>query len=264
MKVLMCTDIEGVAGVVSFEDQSARDGRYYDDARRLLTAEINAAVEGMLEADVEDVLVFDGHGAGGVYYEDLHADARLLHGRPSAPRSVLDPCFAGYDVCVMVGQHAMAGVPTSNQNHTQNSRTIDYYKLNGRLIGEIAQFALYVGDLGLPLIFLSGEAEACREAEELVPGITTTSVKQGMSRNSAISVAAPRSRALIREGAKRAIENQRQEPLPPLVWEAPFLLEKRFFFTHDADAAAAQPGAERVDAQTVRCRGDEIREIIYT
>ncbi len=57
----------------------------------------------------------------------------------------------------MIGQHAMAGLRTSNQNHTQNSRRVDYYKLNGKLIGEIAQFSLYNGALGLPMIFLSGE-----------------------------------------------------------------------------------------------------------
>jgi D-aminopeptidase len=40
-------------------------------------------------------------------------------------------------------------------------------------------------------------------------------------------------------------------------------LEKRFFFTDEADAAAQQPGAERVDDQTVRLRGEDIREIVY-
>ena len=51
----------------------------------------------------------------------------------------------------------MASVGRSNQNHTQKSRSIDYYNLNGRPIGEIAQFALY-----------SGEEAACRDAEDMV------------------------------------------------------------------------------------------------
>jgi len=51
----------------------------------------------------------------------------------------------------------MAGVATSNHNHTQSSRNIDYYKLIGQMIGEIAQCALYFGDFDQPLIFLSGE-----------------------------------------------------------------------------------------------------------
>ena len=263
MKIFMCTDIEGVAGVVSFPDQSYEGGKYHDQAKRLATREVNAAVDGLLDAGVEDVLVVDGHGPGGLNFEELHEAARLIHGRPSAPRSVRDPVVAEYDACVMIGQHAMAGVPTSNQNHTQSSRSIDHYKLNGKLIGEIGQFGLYHGAFGMPLIFLSGEDDACREAEDLVPGITTVSVKQGLSRNAAISISAIEARRRIRGGITKAVDRHRKYPVLPLVWDQPFVLEKRFFFTHEADAAASQPGAERVDGQTVCYRGNEIREIVY-
>ena len=263
MKIFMGTDMEGVAGIVSFTDQSFPDGRYYDAGKKLVTAEINAAVDGLLEGGVEDVLVIDGHGAGAISFEDLHPSAKLLHGRPAAPRPVRDPIVAEYDACVMIGQHAMAGVSTSNQNHTQSSRTIDYYKLNGKLIGEIAQFALYQGNLGLPMIFLSGEEDACREAEDLIPGVTTASVKKGLSRGSAISLSAVEARRRIREGIQHAVERHRGSPIPPLVWDPPYVLEKRFFSTQDADAAASQPGAERVDGQTVRFHSENIREIVY-
>lgn len=263
MKILMGTDVEGVAGVVSFIDQSRNTGRYYDQTKRLATAEVNAAVTGLLAAGAEDVLVVDGHGPGGLSFEDIHPEARLLHGRPGAPRATRDPFLTECDVCVMIGQHAMAGIAQSNQNHTQNSRSIDYYKLNGHPIGEIAQFALYNGALGLPLIFLSGEEAACREAEELIPGIVTAAVKVGLGRNSAISLSAPKARGLIEERIQEAVASYRADPLPPLVWPGPFELEKRFFFTDEADAAAQQPGAERVDDQTVRYRGGDIREIVY-
>jgi D-amino peptidase len=262
-KVYVGTDMEGCAGIVSFEDQSYADGRYHDRGMRIVTAEVNAAIEGMLAAGVEDVLVADGHGSGAIWWEDLHPAAELIHGRPNGPRSGRDAIVAEYEACVMIGQHAMAGIATSNQNHTQSSRTIDYYKLNGQLIGEIAQFALHQGSLGLPLIFLSGEEAACREAEELIPGIVTTSVKKGLSRGSAISVSASVAHQRIREGIREAVERQRKEPLPPFTIEGPYVLEKRFFHTHEADAAADQPGAERVDGQTVRYRSEDIREIIY-
>jgi D-aminopeptidase len=41
------------------------------------------------------------------------------------------------------------------------------------------------------------------------------------------------------------------------------VLEKRYFHTDVADGAAAWPGAERVDAQTVRLRSDDVRAILY-
>jgi D-amino peptidase len=163
----------------------------------------------------------------------------------------------------MIGQHAMAGVLAGNMNHTQSSETIDYYRLNGRNIGEIAQFALFCGALGLPMIFLSGEEAACQEAEALIPGIRTAAVKQGLGRGCAISRSAPQAQECIRQGIGEAIERQRREPLAPLRWEAPYTLEIRYFHTDSADASAARPGAERVDSQTVRFHSDTLAEIIY-
>lgn len=263
MKVFMVTDMEGVAGVVSFTQQSYPDGKYYELAKKLETAEVNAAVDGLLDAGVEEILVWDGHGAGGISFEDLHPAAKLLHGRPSPPWSRLNEVIAQYDVCVMVGQHARAGVATGNQNHTQSSQSIDYYKLNGKPIGEIGQIALYFGAFGLPLIFLSGEEDACREAADLVDGITTVAVKQGLGRGSAISLSAQEARRRIRAGIKEAIDKQRADPIPPLVWDGPYVLEKRYFHTDVTDSAAAQPGVERVDSQTVRLYSEDIRQIIY-
>lgn len=263
MRVYVGTDIEGVAGVVSFTSQSYPDGKYYEHAKRLLTAEINAAVEGMLEKGVHDILVVDGHGPGGIVFEELHPEAKLLHGRPAAPRSVRDPIVEQYDVCIMLGQHSMAGNARGNLSHTQNSRSIESYTLNGVPIGEIAQFALYQGALGLPLIFLSGDDQACAEAEALISGITTTAVKTGLSRNSAISLSAQKAKTLIREGIMEAIKRHTSSPLAPLVWQPPFVLEKRYYHTDTADAAAAAPGAERIDELTVRLHSDSIRDIIY-
>ena len=160
MKVIMMTDLEGVAGVVSFNAQSYGEAKYYEEAKKLLTAEVNAAVDGLLSTGATDVLVNDGHGPGGIYFEDLHPAAKLMHGRPLAPAHIRQAVTRQYDVAVMVGQHAMAGVTGGNLAHTQSSRHIDYYKLNGKPIGEIAQWALYCGALGLPMIFLSGEKNA--------------------------------------------------------------------------------------------------------
>ena len=82
MKVIVGTDIEGVAGIVDFNTQAYDTGKYYEQAKRLLTAEVNAAVEGLIEAGVEEVLVVDGHGPGAIAYEDLKSPAKLMHGRP--------------------------------------------------------------------------------------------------------------------------------------------------------------------------------------
>ncbi len=261
--VYVGTDLEGVAGVVKFYEQTLPEGRYYQQARALLTAEVNAAVEGMLDMGVADILVGDLHGPGAILFEDLHPAAKLLHGRPLAPRAVIDEATKNCDVCMIIGQHAMAGTARGNMNHTQSSSTVDSYTLNGRPIGEIAQFALYRGAMGIPMIFLSGDEAACDEADQLIPGVTTVSVKKGLARNCAITLSADEARRRIGEGVKEAVEAHRADPVAPLNWPGPYVLEKRYFHTDSADSAAAAPGAERVDSQTVRFRSDDIRDIIY-
>ncbi len=263
MNILIGTDVEGCAGISIFEQETRGTAPYYERTKRLLTEEVNAAIEGMIEEGVDEMLVLDGHGPGGIDYETLHEKAKLLHGRPSAPRSERAEIIGRYDVCVMIGQHAMAGVKDGTMNHTQSSKNVESYTLNGKPIGEIAQFGLFNGAHGLPLIFLSGDMAACREAEDLIPNITTVAVKEGLSRQSAISVAKGESHRLIREGIKKAIQSHRKTPIAPLKWDPPFVLEKRFLFTELADVYDMNPLYNRIDAKTVRLEGNDITKLIY-
>ena len=66
MKVLLMTDMEGVAGVKNSEDWCMPDSRFYSVGCRLLTLEVNAAVEGFFAGGATYVQVADGHGAGGI------------------------------------------------------------------------------------------------------------------------------------------------------------------------------------------------------
>lgn len=265
MRAFVCTDLEGVAGVVSFADQTYPGGKYVEKSNHLLTAEVSACAQGLFDAGVAEVTVLDGHGPGAIVFEELHPDVRLVHGRPLDPgwRALLE----GFDVALFVGQHAMAGVPDGNLNHTQNSRAVTSISLNGRLVGEIGQFALEAGSYGVPVIFLSGDEAGCREVEALIPGVTTVAVKKGLGRNSAISIGAVRARQMIREGAVRAVERHRASPVAPLVWPGPYVLEKRYFSTDLTEqyraAARFDRSIEIVDPLTVRIRKADIREIVY-
>lgn len=263
-KVFILTDMEGVAGITSSEEQCLVGGRLFEQGKRLLTAEVNAAAEGAFEEGAAEVLVFDAHGPGGVDFETIHPKALLLHGRPLCRWSVLREVVERYDLTVVVGQHAMMGVERSVLNHTQSSATVEHYKLNGKLIGETAQWALFCGALGIPVIFLAGDHEACREAKEFVPGITTVAVKEGLSRSSAVTLSAPEARKRIRAGVRAAMQKQRRDPVAPLVWKGPFVLEKRYFHSNIPDLAyGTNRLAERVDGKTIRLKSDRILDVIY-
>jgi D-amino peptidase len=262
MRVFVMTDLEGVAGVASFEGDAYAGAPRLERARELLTAEVNAAVTGLFDGGAGEIVVMDGHGDGGVVYGDLDPRASLVHGRPLSPRWVdeLDGCAAA----IFVGQHAMAGTADGNLNHTQDSRTTACISLNGETIGEIGQFALLAGAHGVPAIFLSGDEAACREFTTLVPGTVTAAVKRGLGRNSAVSVSAVEARRRIREGARLALERHRTQPIAPLTRTPPYVLERRFFTTASVEPYLGRPGIEIVDELTIRARGNDLGAIIYT
>src|SRR5581483_8035437 len=108
MKIYMMTDLEGAAGVNRWIQTREGETPEKAAAMRLLTAEVNAAVTGILEADPDaDIVVYDGHGSGGIVFEEICPQAQvILHGRGMRTPYGLDPTF---DALFFIGQHAMAG-----------------------------------------------------------------------------------------------------------------------------------------------------------
>ncbi len=216
MRIFLMTDLEGVAGVLNFTDWCLPESRYFDLAKELLTAEVNAAVEGFLAAGAQEILVVDGHGAGGINPRLLHKRAELMRGLGMGWPFLLNE---GYDAVAWVGQHAKAGTAYAHLAHTQSLKYLDL-SVNGVSIGEFGQLALCAGELDVPAIFFSGDSAGCLEAQRLTPGIETVSVKRGTQSTSgdeldadaymrhntgAIHRHPERARELIREGAERAL-----------------------------------------------------------
>ena len=177
MKIMIMTDLEGVAGVLDFENWCRNDSRYKDKGKRLLSLEVNAAIEAFLQAGFDQIEVADGHGSGAIDPELLHPLARLRRGgfRPTYPMG-LD---RGVDAYAVVGQHAKSRTPYSHLTHTQSCATL-YCSVNGYEIGEFGEGAFCAAELGIPTIFASGEKALCLEAEELAPGIVCAAVKEGI------------------------------------------------------------------------------------
>jgi D-amino peptidase len=211
----MMTDLEGVAGICEGEkrdDTSAWNALRRERMSRLLTGEVNAAVDGLTEAGFDDIIVNDGHGSGSTLnYEMVDPRAIYMHGldRPFWLPFLDETC----DATGLVGGHAMACTKGANISHTM-SGAMRRWTFNDIEVGETGLQALIAGYFGVPFVFATGDEYLCREIEELVPGCVTVAVKQGTSQHSALTKAPERARELIREGAAQAAEAiDRVEPL---------------------------------------------------
>jgi D-aminopeptidase len=116
MKVHIISDMEGVAGIVKWEQTTGGDPMY-EEGRRLYTEEINAAIRGAKTAGATEIVVMDCHGAGGAYdFNSLlpelldPACEYVVQQEWTEYTSFLE---VGCDAALFVGMHAMAGTPES-------------------------------------------------------------------------------------------------------------------------------------------------------
>lgn len=254
MKLFIMTDVEGVAGVVNGCDYLTSQGRYYETARRLLTAEVNAAIQGFAQGGFDKFLVCDGHGAGAVNIELLDPRASYQRGWGSKPYPF--GMNESFDACAYVGQHAKAGTSFSHLTHT-GSWDVRDQRINGLSIGEYGEGALCAGELDLPVIFAAGEQALCDEAAALTPWVTTAAVLQGVCEQTGDHLTAAEyetchigaihlqpeaacklivSRAL--EAARRFVAER--ETFKPLVLTPPYKLERFFRPTNARPARVVQ------------------------
>ncbi len=82
MKVFILTDMEGVSGIIDLELQCFPKSPAFRQAQELLTGEVNAAVQGAVDAGAETVVVEDAHilGLNNILFDQLHPAAELVQG----------------------------------------------------------------------------------------------------------------------------------------------------------------------------------------
>ena len=252
MKIYILTDLEGVAMVSRFS-QTREEGPQKQTAMKLLTQELNAAVDGILDVDSDaEIVVWDGHGTGGIDVIEFHPKAKLIARGPIRPPYYLD---ATYDALFFLGQHAMAGTPNAPLSHTYSSLSIEYYKLNGEMIGEFGCRAALAGTFNVPTVFISGDDKAVAEAKQLIPGIYGVETKQGLGQELALHLSPQRSRELIRETAAAACRNITE--IAPFKIDPPYEFKVRVLEGKSIDGYLKR-GAVKIDDRTVSWHSDDL------
>ena len=256
MRIIIMTDLEGTAGVVDFETQTYPEGKYFEKAKELLTEEVNAACEGLSEEGVDEILIVDGHGPGGILPEKIHPKAKLLHGRPVPIYWEIDK---NWDGLFLLAHHSMNGTENGNLNHTFSSKNIVRMVLNGEEIGEIGMHIYLAGHFGIPALLISGDLAACNEAERYVKNIEKAVVKWGINRTCAISLSPSASRSLIKEKAKIAI--RRISEIKPVKIEGECELIIEYISSSLAYSVSKRPDRELITPTKVRIKGKDFLEI---
>ncbi|MFD8121219.1 M55 family metallopeptidase [Streptomyces albidoflavus] len=245
-RILISVDMEGVSGIVHPRETNP-DGYDYGRARASMTAEANAAVAGVLDAEPgAEVWVADAHGSyRNLLPEELDRRARLVRGKPR-PLGMLGGIDERTDAVLFVGYHVRAGAGTGPGvlAHTMSDALLDV-RVDGRSLGEIGLNAAMAGHLGVPVVLLSGDDAACAEVRELVPGVRTVAVKEALGQFAAAGLHPEEARERLRRAAAEAVAGRAE--VRPFALSGPVAVEVDLAAAHTVDLAVLIPGVTRAE-----------------
>lgn len=261
MKVLIMSDMEGVAGIVKWAQVDGETGDpAYHEGRHLYTQEINAAVRGAKAAGADEIVVMDCHGAGkhwsfnSLIPEELDPDCEFVV--QDEWTEYTDFLEQGCDAALCVAMHAKAGTPGGVMSHTVSGQAWRDLQFNGVSVGETGINAALCGHWGCPVLLVTGDDAVCDEAKQLLgDGLTTVSVKRGIGRFSARNLTPARARERIEAGAKRALEDlQAVKPYDP---GRPCEIRIEFNSTDRLAEYGNRKGVEQLDPLTLLAKADD-------
>ncbi len=245
MKILIASDMEGITGVVNWDQVTA--GHFeYPRFRKLMTQDVNAAIKGAFDGGATEVIVADGHGSGtNILIEEIDPRARL-NSSNAAPHAMMQGIDETVNGVIFIGYHARQGTPMAVCDHTWSSKCIADVWLNDVLVGEFGLNGALAGYYGVPVIMVSGDQTACAQTIELLGEMEMAVVKQATSRYSAECLSPQVSQKIIADSAQRAVQNLKRGISPgPFVVDTPVLLTVDLVTSDMADRAMRMPGTQR-------------------
>jgi D-amino peptidase len=254
LRFYISIDMEGISGI-GVSDMTHEGGKDYAVGRRLMTAELNAAVEGLRAGARErgvgaEILVNDSHGDHrNVLIEELADGVEYLQGSVK-PYGMMEGFEAGYDGVVFLGYHARAAT-RGLLAHTGSGRSVREVRLNGHPAGEGEMNAALAGERGVPVILVAGDAAYVAQARESYAAtaqavVTKTAVTNDAARLRPVGEV----RAELREAARRAVIAL--DAGRPWRLETPVVVEVDYTRPTHAEIAAHIPQVERTGPFTVR------------
>jgi len=247
-KVYISADMEGITGLVD-SSQVSPTGRDYALGRKLMTAEVNAAIAAAFEAGATEVVVNDSHGPQtNLQPDQLDPRAVLITGQPK-PFGMMQGLDASFAAVIFIGYHPQASTTDGVLDHTYSGQ-LKSVKLNGIEVGEYGLNATLAGHYNVPVVFISGDRAVTNQARVLIPGVEALAVKEGIGKTAARTLHPDEALKRIAAGIKAALARRRE--IQPVALQRPVTIEIELADSWQADAAMLVPAMERVSGRVVR------------
>ena len=256
LRVFISVDMEGLSGIAHSEMTSA-SGAEYGRGRDLMMGDVNAAIQGALDAGATEILVNDSHGSmRNVRVEQLLPPARLIS-HNSKPFGMMQGIAGDFDAVFFIGYHARAGNPDGLMAHTGSGASIREIRVAGEPAGEGDMNAMLAAHHGVPVALATGDEAFAKELGQRLTGTEFVAVKRAIRRTTAELIHPQKTARMIREAATRALQSI---PEPLSAPESPIPIEIRYTRPDLAEIASLLPEIERVAPDTVRFEAGDMAE----
>ena len=256
MKVFISADIEGISGIVSTA-QIYPENYGYQRAQMLMTDEVNAAIEGAIEAGADEIVVNDSHGPmTNIIIERLNPAAQLITGTPKR-LGMMEGIDETFDAAIFIGYHARmnsGGILC----HTYNGAVNANVNVGGVDSGEFFLNASVAGFYNVPVVLVSGDDVLSEEVEDINNQIERVIVKESRGRYAGKCLVPSIAQSLIRRKTAEALK--RCSMIEPVRINGPLLLKMTFVDSGQAEVASIMPHTELIHPNTVSFKADNAVE----
>jgi D-amino peptidase len=259
MNVYISVDIEGISGVVH-ADMMMPGQPEYDRGRTLMVGDANAAIEGAVRAGAGRIVVADGHGPmRNIKIEDLHPAAHLVTGTADARDACqLEAADSGqFDAAFLIGYHAMAKTAKAIHPHTIAGVAVYELRIDGVPHGETGLNAAVLGELGIPVVLVTGDSTTVAEATRMLGDeVQTVAVKDATGRNAALCRPPTATGPEITEAAVSGLRNLQQAKIYRPSGNG--VIEVDFCTMAQCIRASRVAGVEQIGPMTLRFHGESL------
>lgn len=199
--------MEGIGGIVSYE-QAEPGKSEYAFGRDMFMAELIALVEGLKAGGADQVVIYDEHYYGrNIDLARLPRYAAAICGKPRYRADWAGGLHESFGGVVLLGFHAKARTPGALLAHSYELDIRDLC-LNGVSVGEIGIEAAVAGDCGVPVLMVTGDSAGVAEAEALLPGVQSVTVKEALGESGALCYPLEVTTEMIRTAAEAVVREK--------------------------------------------------------
>jgi len=257
MKIFISADLEGCAGVTTWEETDPKH-KEYDRAALEMTEEVLALCEGLMENGVDEIVIKDAHDSGkNIIYNMLPSKVKIFRGWSGGPYSMVDGLDNSFDGAIFLGYHSAESQSGNPLSHTM-TRKINEISINGRLCSEYLLHTYAASIYGVPVIMITGDKMICDSAKDFNSCITTAAVKEGIGKG-ALSLNSKDAQNLIKVKAKEALSKIEKcnIDIPDT-----FVMKIKYKNHDNAYKASYYPGIKKIDDCTIEYKSRTIKDML--